>query len=87
MRANRKKPFKSSHCVQEAQVTDFHLVLEGWIEDYPQLWRESQANPATAPKNLGSMGYQGRTSVPWMPDAVVLHTRDASYASQWAFRC
>ena len=47
------------------EVSRFHIALEAWIEDYPQLWRQIQADYSkTAPKRVGSMGYDGRTSVP-----------------------
>lgn len=50
-------------CASPQDITYFHINLESWVEDYPQLWMDMQSRyPLMAPKNLGLMGYHGRTS-------------------------
>ena len=44
------------------QKTYYHVHLEGWTASYQAIWFQIQDDyPDTAPVNLGTMGYQGRT--------------------------
>ena len=59
------------------EVTYYHVHFESWY-GYPLDWEDIQKNyPSMAPKNLGSMGYVGFTSI-YIPKPV----QEQAYATE-----
>lgn len=51
-------------CSAEPVVTTNHINVEGWTESYASTWAEIERDyPQNAPRNLGNMGYFGKTSM------------------------
>ncbi|CAK9044742.1 unnamed protein product [Durusdinium trenchii] len=51
-------------CGDGPEITYNHVSLEGWTELYTTTWNDIQRDyPATAPLNLGNMGYFGKSSM------------------------
>lgn len=56
--------FSDRGCGEGPTTTRNHIVVEGWTESYMLTWMKIQQDyPDTAPKNLGNMGYFGKTSM------------------------
>ncbi|CAK9078696.1 unnamed protein product [Durusdinium trenchii] len=65
-------------CTPAPSSTRSHISVEGWTESYVAEWAEVQRDlPHTAPRNLGKMGYFGRTSM-YLPSSI----QEAAYRDE-----
>lgn len=55
---------KDRGCADSINVTYTHVAMESWLSSWQNAWDVIQEEyPATAPRSLGSMGYDGRVSL------------------------
>eukprot|EP00913_Durusdinium_trenchii_P007138 g6713.t1 len=65
-------------CFPKPTLTYDHISVEGWTESYQMLWDDIERDfPQTAPRNLGNMGYFGKTSL-FLPASV----QQAAYSAE-----
>ncbi|CAL1153259.1 unnamed protein product [Cladocopium goreaui] len=59
-------------CSATPVATTNHINVEGWTESYARTWAQIERDyPQNAPRNLGNMGYFGKTSM-FLPKSIQL---------------
>jgi len=59
-------------CSATPVATTNHINVEGWTESYARTWAQIERDyPQNAPRNLGNMGYFGKTSM-FLPKGIQL---------------
>ncbi|CAK9007773.1 unnamed protein product [Durusdinium trenchii] len=73
----RPTDYSDRGCSEE-RTTRAHISVEGWTAGYPKEWQLLQRDyPSVAPRNLGSMGYVGTTSL-FIPS----HVQELAYNAE-----